>query len=67
MNKLANGINHLSFHEARCTPKWNSILHDGNLKNNAAKSFISLLIRRTEAKKKEQEEKAKTTNKIRRI
>jgi len=62
VNKLANGISHLSFHEERCTKKWNSILNEGSLKNNAAKSFISLLMRRTDQKKKKmEEEKAKVS------
>ena len=64
VNKTANGIQFLSFHEARCTPKWNSILQEGNLKNNAAKSFISLLMRKTEKKKREEEERTKGPSKI---
>ncbi|CAI2367491.1 unnamed protein product [Moneuplotes crassus] len=73
VNKCANGITNLSYHEARCTAKWNSILHYGNLEKKPTKSFksdknypsvmrplfshISLLMRRTEKKKKEEKER----------
>jgi polyhydroxyalkanoate synthesis regulator phasin len=58
----------LSFHQAACTPKWDSILQEGNLKNNAAQSFISLLMRKTEKKKREEEEeKTRVPNRIRMV
>lgn len=55
MNKLANGIEGLSFHEAKCTPKWDSILNDKSLRQNTSRSFISAIMRKAERQQQEAE------------
>lgn len=62
---MANGIESLSFHDANCSAKWDSILNEKNLKNSTSKSFISIIMRKTEQKLlKEKEEKQKPTRSI---
>lgn len=59
VNKIANGITSISFHDAKDTPKWDRYLSTKGLMESSSKSFINIIMVKTKKKQKEKEEKEK--------
>ena len=52
---MANGIQNLSFHDPKCTATWDSYTIK-NLMKSTSTNLISIIIKKYEKKRKEQEE-----------